>query len=86
MNNTTTNKIELTVIIPVTERFDPVSELFHEYKRGVEATGIEHEFIYVIDGEQPEALRELTELQKTEKFMIDTDQCIALILNMLEQV
>jgi len=72
VNNTTAKKIELSVIIPVTERFDPVSELFHEYKRGVEATGLKYEFIYVIDGEQPEVLRELTKLQETEKLTVIT--------------
>jgi len=70
VNNPETQKIELSVIIPVTERFDPVIELFHEYKRGVEATGLSYEFIYVLDGAQPEALEELATLQKTEKLTI----------------
>ncbi len=72
MNNNATKKIELSVIIPVTERVDPVSELFHEYKQGVEACGKEYEFIYVLDGHQPYALDELTKLQKTEKITIIT--------------
>jgi len=72
LNTTPTTKTELSVIIPVTERFDPISELFHEYKRGVEATGKEYEFIYVIDGDQPEALSELSKLQETEKLTIIT--------------
>ncbi len=72
MNNSTAKKIELSVIIPVTERVDPVSELFHEYKRGVESSGKGYEFIYVLDGEQPDALNELTKLQETEKITIIT--------------
>jgi len=72
LNTSTTTKTKLSVIVPVTERFDPVSELFHEYKRGLEATGKDYEFIYVIDGEQPDALKELTELQQTEKLTIIT--------------
>lgn len=72
MNNTTSQKIELSVIVPVTERFDPMSELFHEYKRGVEVTGLKYEFIYVIDGNQPNALSELRKLQETEKLTIVT--------------
>ncbi|MFV2004528.1 MAG: glycosyltransferase [Gammaproteobacteria bacterium] len=72
MNTTPTTKTELSVIIPITERFDPISELFHDYKRGVEATGKEYEFIYVIDGDQPEALSELSKLQETEKLTIIT--------------
>ena len=72
MNTSSATKIELSVIIPVTERFDPVSELFHEYKRGVDATGKEYEFIYVIDGEQPKTLEALKKLQQTEKLTIIT--------------
>ena len=72
MNNIASQKIELSVIIPVTERFDPISELFHEYKRGVETTELKHEFIYVIDGNQPDVLSELRKLQETEKLTIIT--------------
>lgn len=72
MNTSTATKKELSVIIPVTERFDPVSELFQEYKRGVDATGKKYEFIYVIDGEQPDTLKELKKLQETEKLTIIT--------------
>ena len=32
MNNATTEKIELSVIIPITERFDSISELYYKYK------------------------------------------------------
>jgi len=72
VNNGTIKKIELSVIIPVTERFDPVTELYYEYKRGVEATGTEYEFIYIIDGVQPDILNALTKLQETEKLTIIT--------------
>ena len=72
MNTSTATKTELSVIIPVTERFDPIPELFHEYKRGLEATGKEYEFIYVIDGDQPDTLEALKKLQQTEKLTIIT--------------
>ena len=65
-----TTNIELSVIIPVTDRLDPLPELFAEYKRGVEACGKAYEFIYVLDGEQPDTLNQLTELQKTEEIII----------------
>lgn len=67
-----TNTIALSVIVPITERFDSLSELYKEYKRGVEATGMEHEFIYVVDGNQPNALEQLHTLQQTEKLTIIT--------------
>ncbi len=72
MNKTTSKKIELSVIIPITERYDSVSELFYEYKRGVEASEKEYEFIYVLDGEQPDALNKLIKLQETEKITVIT--------------
>jgi len=72
VNNASSQTIELSVIIPVTERFDAISELFHEYKRGVELTGLKYEFVYVIDGNQPDVLGELRKLQETEKLTIIT--------------
>jgi glycosyltransferase involved in cell wall biosynthesis len=72
LNTNTATEKSLSVIIPITERFDPISELFHEYKRGVEATGKEYEFVYVIDGDQPATLKELTKLKETEKLKIIT--------------
>ena len=72
MNTSETTKKQLSVIVPVTERFDSISELFHEYKRGIEATGLNYEFIYVVDGNHPNTLIELNKLQQTEKLTIIT--------------
>lgn len=74
-NDTSSNKNsnkKLSVIIPITERFDPIPELYQEYKRGVETIGLEYEFIYVVDGEQPNALNDLRKLQETETLTIIT--------------
>lgn len=72
MNTATTENIELSVIIPITERCDPVTALYHEYKRAIESTGKTFEFIYVIDGEHPEALKELIKLQETNSITVIT--------------
>ena len=72
MNNTTEQKIELSVIIPVTERYDPVKELFHEYSSGIASTGLTYEIIYILDGNNPDAFSALTSLQKTETLTIIT--------------
>lgn len=72
MENPSSEKIELSVIIPVTERHDPVSKLFHDYKQGIDATGLSHEIIYVLDGEHPEVLNELNQLRNTEQITIIT--------------
>ena len=72
MSHTDEKKVELSVIIPITERYDPITKLFHEYQRGVEATGLEYEIIYVIDSGNPDAMGELEQIQKTEKLTIIT--------------
>lgn len=72
MNTATAEKIELSVIIPITERYDPVSELYHEYKRAIESTGKIFEFIYVLDGEHPKVLKELNRLQETDSITVIT--------------
>ena len=64
--------MQLSVIIPITERHDPVKALFQEYKKGVEATGLSHEFIYVLDGAHPEALEALNQLREQEQITIIT--------------
>lgn len=70
MNTSTIEKTELSVIIPVVERYDPVFELYHEYKRAIETTGKRYEFIYVLDGEQPNVLKELNKLQEKEDITV----------------
>jgi len=72
VNNVTTKNVELSVIIPITERFDSIPELYYKYKNSVKATGLTYEFIYTLDGEQPEVLKELLKLQEDEKITIIT--------------
>jgi glycosyltransferase involved in cell wall biosynthesis len=55
--------IELSVIVPVTERYDEVQPLYYAYKRTLAAIGKRHEFIYVLDGEHPAVLKELQKLR-----------------------
>lgn len=64
--------MELTVIIPVTERYDPVETLFDEYKKGINTAGLTYEIIYVLDGDHPEALAELERIREREKLTIIT--------------
>jgi len=72
MNNSANDNIELSVIIPISERNDSVKELYFEYKAGIEATSKQYEIIYVIDGSHTEAIDELTTLSKTENISIIT--------------
>jgi len=43
--------IDISVIVPVVERYDDVAELYGLYKKGLEDSGKSHEFIYVLDGD-----------------------------------
>jgi glycosyltransferase involved in cell wall biosynthesis len=72
LNKATIDQIEISVIIPITERFDSISDLYKEYKKSIETMGKRYEFIYTLDGEQPEALEELIKLQEHEKLTVIT--------------
>lgn len=58
------NDVELSVIIPVSERYDGVRELYREYKDSLESCDFMYEFVYVLDGEFQEVQKELQSLQK----------------------
>lgn len=42
--------VQLSVIIPVTRRYDAIEKLHNAYSEGVAASGLSSEFIYVLDG------------------------------------
>jgi len=42
--------VQLSVIIPVTERYGPIAKLHADYVEGLAAAGLTQEFIYVLDG------------------------------------
>lgn len=54
--------IELSVIIPVVERYDDIAELYGLYKKGLEDSKHSYEFIYVIDGDFGEVSANLKRL------------------------
>ena len=54
---------EISAIVPVGQRYDDVQELYHAYKSGLQASGREYEFIYVLDGNFPQVFEELTALK-----------------------
>lgn len=54
----------LSVIIPVTDRYDDPKELFGRYKAAVETHTGSYEFIYVLDGENPQVATTLHALQQ----------------------
>jgi glycosyltransferase involved in cell wall biosynthesis len=52
----------ISVVVPVSERADNTADLYREYKGGVEATGRDFEFVYVLDGSFPEVAATLEQL------------------------
>lgn len=52
----------VSVIVPVCGRRSELRSLYRQYKAGIEAIGLPFEFIFVIDGDRPDASRALEEL------------------------
>ncbi|HEX6998123.1 MAG TPA: glycosyltransferase [Gammaproteobacteria bacterium] len=44
---------DLSVVIPVGERVDDLVELYRDYKRGLDACGVDYEIVVVLDGPHP---------------------------------
>lgn len=67
------SNIDLSVIIIFYEKylFDEVISLHNAYKASLDLTGLNYEFIYVVDGELPEVLEKLNKLyQNGEKIKL----------------
>lgn len=60
-----TDDIELSIVIPVSERLDDVEELFRAYKSAVAKAVTKYEFIYVLDGFFQDAAIKLEEMQQS---------------------
>ena len=60
-------ELKLTVLIPVSERYDDVSSLHYSYKTELEKSNYTCEFIYVLDGDYPDVLDRLNALQREEE-------------------
>lgn len=56
--------IELSAIIPVSERYDEVSGLYRSYKSALAASKKSFEFVYVLDGFYPEVMQTLQGLRE----------------------
>jgi glycosyltransferase involved in cell wall biosynthesis len=55
----------ISVIVPVTERYDDVGEMYREYKEALSQTGRPFEMIYVVEGHFEKASLELKALKET---------------------
>jgi glycosyltransferase involved in cell wall biosynthesis len=52
----------LSVVIPITERFDDLRVVFEAYEQAIARTGRDYEFLFVVDGAYPEARGQLEAL------------------------
>jgi len=57
--------IDISVIIVIGERYDEIETVYREYKSAITAQTNSYEFIYVLDGQHPEALAKLKALKST---------------------
>jgi len=55
--------LELSVIIPLSERWYRLADLYAEYRDTLDQLGIEYEVIYVLDGHHERTFNELCELK-----------------------
>jgi glycosyltransferase involved in cell wall biosynthesis len=54
--------VDVSVIIPVSERYDDVREVYETYKPDLDSTNCTYEIIYVLDGDHPGVLATLRAL------------------------
>jgi glycosyltransferase involved in cell wall biosynthesis len=55
-------RVDVSVIIPVSERYDDVKEVYEDYKSDLDNTNGTYEIIYVLDGDFPDILNTLQTL------------------------
>jgi glycosyltransferase involved in cell wall biosynthesis len=60
-----TDEVELSIVIPVSERLNDVEALYMEYKSAVAEAVTNFEFIYVLDGDFSDAANKLENLQES---------------------
>ena len=56
--------VELSVVVPISERHDDLRDLYLQYAKVLSADGRSFEFIFVLDGPDPDALETLRVLKK----------------------
>jgi len=56
--------VDLSVVIPISERHDDLREIYRQYVHEISANGYSYEFIFVLDGFDHKILQTLKELKK----------------------
>lgn len=58
------NQVELSAVIPISERPDDLLEIHRQYNEQLSASGKSYEFVFVLDGPNAPALEQLTSLKR----------------------
>ena len=58
-------QVDVSVVIPISERFDNLNQLYEETSRELGSLGYRTEFIFVVDGPFEDAVRDLQVLKKS---------------------
>ena len=58
------NQVELSAVIPVSERPDDLREIYRQYGEQLSASGKSYEVVFVLDGPNSPALEQLTSLKQ----------------------
>ena len=56
--------VELSIVVPISERYDDLGDLYRQYARELDSCGYAYEFIFVLDGSDDEILEKLKALKK----------------------
>jgi len=56
--------VDLSVVVPISERLDDLRKLYHQYSDQISEHGYSCEFIFVLDGADPQVLQTLKELRQ----------------------
>ena len=56
--------IDVSVVVPISERHDDLRQLYLDFSREISTTGLAYEFIFVVDGPDHEVVETLKRLKK----------------------
>src|SRR6516165_3150279 len=56
------SNIRLSVIVPVGTRHEEMTELYREYRRGLDPLRVSYEFVFVVDGPHRDVIESLESL------------------------
>lgn len=59
--------VEISLVVPISERYDDLSDLYLQYSQELSSKGYSYEFLFILDGPDPDALRILKKLEKEHK-------------------